>query len=324
MSFIKDTLYKIPASPKLIAYSKEHSLPGFNGVPIYDIGKYFMNDMKQESVTMMAKGTAFTFFLALFPALMFLLSVIAYLPIDNLQTNLSDILKEILPNATSSLLNGIIDDIVVRRRVDMLSLVFFLALFISSNGMMGIMSSFDRSQSFSTMFRERGGFAKRFTALKLTLVLLVLMLFSLALIVAGNKLIVFLLDSFHLLNAWNVFLFSFVKYIIILFLFLNSISIIYYYGPAMNKKWRFLTPGSLLATIISIGISIIFSVFVNRFVQTNTLYGSIWAVVALQIWIYLNTMALLIGFELNVSIEYHKGQRLLEAIEEKDTTEEEG
>jgi membrane protein len=310
MSFIKDTLYKLPATRKLVEYSKHKSLPGLNEVPIYYIAKYFMSDMKQETVSMMARGAAFTFFLALFPALMFLLSVIAYLPINDLQDTLMAIMKEILPTATSSLLNGIIDDIVVRRRVDMLSLVFFLALFISSNGMMGIMSSFDRSQSFSEAFRERKALAKRATELKLTLVLLVLMVFSLALIVAGNKLIVVLLDSFHILNSFNVFLFSTFKYVIILLLFLNSISIIYYYGPALEKKWRFLTPGSLLATVISITISIIFSVFVNKFVQTNTLYGSIWAVVALQIWIYLNTMALLIGFELNVSIEYNKRKRL--------------
>lgn len=271
--------------------------------------------MKQETVTMMAKGTAFTFFLALFPALMFLLSVIAYLPIENLQENLLVILQEILPEGTSSLLSGIIDDIVVRRRVDVLSLVFFLAIFISSNGMMSIMSSFDRSQSFSEVFRERRPLAKRATALKLTFVLLILMVFSLALIVAGNQLVVILLERFHIFNAWNVFLFTTVKYLIIIFLFLNSISLIYYFGPALTKKWRFLTPGSLLATVISITISIIFSLFVNTFVQTNTLYGSIWAVVALQIWIYLNTMALLIGFELNVSIEYHKHKRLAEGEE---------
>ncbi len=310
MSFVKNIMYKIPATPKLVEMSKQKSLPGFNDVPIYDVVKYLMNDMKQESVSMMARGTAFTFFLALFPALMFLLSVIAYLPVDNLQDTLMGLMKDVLPTATSSLLNGIIDDIVVRRRVEVLSLVFFLALFISSNGMMGIMSSFDRSQSMSAVFRERRGLAKRATALKLTLVLLMLMVFSLTLIVAGNKLIVILLERFHMLSTFNVFLVSTVKYVIILFLFLNSISIIYYYGPALNKKWKFLTPGSLLATIISIGISIVFSVFVNRFVQTNTLYGSIWAVVALQIWIYLNTMALLIGFELNVSIEYHKRKRL--------------
>lgn len=316
MSFVRFLVRNVSFVQKLVEYSKHHSLPGFNGVPVYDVGKYFMSDMKQETVTMMARGTAFTFFLALFPALMFLLSVIAYLPIDNLQDTLVGILKDILPSATSSLLNGIIDDIVVRRRVDVLSLVFFLALFISSNGMMGIMSSFDRSQSFSEVFRQRGGFSKRFTALKLTIVLLVLMVFSLSLIVAGNQLIVLLLERFHLLSMFNVFLFTTLKYIIIILLFLNSISLIYYYGPAMNKKWRFLTPGSLLATIISIAISIIFSLFVNKFVQTNTLYGSIWAVVALQIWIYLNTMALLIGFELNVSIEYNKRKRLYSNNEE--------
>lgn len=312
MSLIRTIIHNVPVAQKLVEISKRKSFPGFDGVPIYDVAKYFMSDMKQETVVMMAKGTAFTFFLALFPALMFLLSVIAYLPIANLQETLVGIMQDILPHGTSTLLNNIIEDIVVRRRADVLSLVFFLALFISSNGMMSIMSSFDRSQSFSEVFRERSGFAKRFTALRLTVLLLIMMVFSLALIVAGNQVIVLVLERFHILSALNVFFFSTLKYIIIILLFLNSISLIYYYGPAMNKKWRFLTPGSMLATVISIAISIIFSLFVNKFVQTNTLYGSIWAVVALQIWIYLNTMALLIGFELNISIEHNKHIRDLE------------
>lgn len=320
MGLIRTIIHNVPAAQKLLELSKRKSLPGFDDVPLYDVARFFMSDMKQETVTMMAKGTAFTFFLALFPALMFLLSVIAYLPIANLQETLVTIMHEILPHGTSTLLNNIIEDIVIRRRVDVLSLVFFLAIFISSNGMMSIMSSFDRSQSFSEVFRSRSGLAKRFTALKLTVLLLIMMVFSLALIVAGNQLIVLLLESFHILNMLNVFLFTTLKYVIIILLFLNSISLIYYYGPAMNKKWRFLTPGSLMATVISIGISIIFSLFVNKFVQTNTLYGSIWAVVALQIWIYLNTMALLIGFELNVSIEYNKRKRLAEAEEEAHLT----
>jgi membrane protein len=312
MNFIRIIVRKVPLAQKLVEISKHKSLPGFDDVPIFDVGKYFMSDLKQETLTMMARGTAFTFFLALFPALMFLLSVIAYLPIANLQDTLVNIMRDILPHATSTLLNNIIEDIVVRRRVDVLSLVFFLAIFISSNGMMGIMSSFDRSQSFSDVFRERSSLAKRFTALRLTVLLLIMMVFSLALIVAGNQIIVVFLERFHILSTLNVFFFSTLKYIIIILLLLNSISLIYYYGPALNKKWRFLTPGSLTATIISITISIIFSLFVNKFVQTNTLYGSIWAVVALQIWIYLNTMALLIGFELNVSIEYNKRKRMIE------------
>ena len=320
MGLIRTIIHKVPAAQKLLELSKRKSLPGFDDVPVYDVARFFMSDMKRETVTMMAKGTAFTFFLALFPALMFLLSVLAYLPIANLQETLVTIMREILPHGTSTLLNNIIEDIVVRRRADVLSLVFFLAIFISSNGMMSIMSSFDRSQSLSDVFRSRSGLAKRFTALKLTVLLLIMMVFSLALIVAGNQLIVLLLESFHILNLFNVFLFTTLKYVIIILLFLNSISLIYYYGPAMNKKWRFLTPGSLMATVISIGISIIFSLFVNKFVQTNTLYGSIWAVVALQIWIYLNTMALLIGFELNVSIEYNKRKRMAEAEEEAHLT----
>jgi membrane protein len=111
MSFIKNLIYKIPATKKVVEYSKHHSFPGFDGVPVYDVAKYFMSDIKQETVNMMARGTAFTVFLALFPALMFLLSVLAYLPVDNLQDTLMAIMKEVLPTATSSLLNDIIDDI---------------------------------------------------------------------------------------------------------------------------------------------------------------------------------------------------------------------
>ncbi|MCD6346631.1 MAG: YihY/virulence factor BrkB family protein, partial [Bacteroidales bacterium] len=99
------------------------------------------------------------------------------------------------------------------------------------------------------------------------------------------------------------------KWLIILtFLFLG-ISFLFYLAPSRHQKFRFISPGASLATAIMVFTSLGFSAFVNNFGQYNKLYGSIGTMIALLIWIYLNSAVLLIGFELNASIKDARLQR---------------
>ena len=135
------------------------------------------------------------------------------------------------------------------------------------------------------------------------------MVISLITIVEGNLLLKMLLKNFKILTPFNFIILSTLKWFIIILLFFNSISFIYYYGPAVKKKFRFVSAGSTLATFLVIVISIGFSYFVNNFGHYNRFYGSIGTIIALQIYIYLNAFALLLGFELNASIAINKNIR---------------
>lgn len=286
--------------------AKGLTLPGFEGVPIYDVVVFFRNEIKRNVISVRAKAIAFTFFLALFPGLIFLFSLIPYIPIPNLQENLIDFIRELLPGDTFNVLEKTIRDIVMEQRGGLLSIGLVLALFVSTNGMMAMMESFDKSYA---VFSKRNMLVKRWVALKLTVVIFFLLVVSIITIVKGNQVLKFLLKTFDILNPFNFLLFSTLKWFIILLLFFNSISLIYYYGPSMKKKFRFISAGSTLATILVIFISIGFSYFVNNFGSYNRFYGSIGTIIALQIYIYLNAFAMLLGFELNASIAINKKLR---------------
>lgn len=294
------------------------TLPGFDGLTIWEVLVFVAQKMQEDVLTVRARSVAFTFLLAVFPAIIFLFSLVPYIPVPHLKDSLVAVMHDVTPDSIFKLLSRAIDEAASKQHSGFLSFGLFMSLFISTNGAMGLMASFDKASEYSF---KRSQLRQRWVALQLTVILFVLLLFSIALIVAGNKLIILALMKFHRLSNFNVMLFTTLKFLIILLLFFNSISIIYRYGPAHVKKWKFISPGSTLATFLSISVSLGFSFFVNKFGGPSRLFGSLGTIIALQIWIYLNSFALLLGFELNASIEQKKAQKeqsIEEEAEEED------
>ncbi len=298
---------------QLTSWAKEITLPGFDGVPLYDVMVFFRNEMKRNVISVRARAIAFTSFMALFPALIFLFTLIPYIPVENLQVNLVDFIRERIPMDTFKMIEGTITGVIQEQRGELLSIGLALALFISTNAVMSLMQSFDKSY---VVFVKRGMLKTRGIALGLTIVLFFLLLLSIMTIVAGNLFLKLLLETFDILNPFNFILFSTLKWMIVILLFFLSISFIYYYGPAVKKKFRFVSAGSTLATLLVILISIGFSYFVNNFGQYNRIYGSIGTIIALQVYIYLNSFALLLGYELNLAIAISKNIREHRVIDE--------
>ena len=286
--------------------AKSVTLPGFDSVPLYDVLVFFTNEIRRNVISVRAKAIAFTFFLALFPGLIFLFTLIPYIPFHGLQEDLIAFLKELLPIDAFALLENTIRGVIQEQRGELLSIGLLLALFVSTNGVMAMMESFDKTYA---VFVKRNSLVKRWIALKLTIVIFFLLVISIIAIVEGNQMLKLLLKTFQILTPFNFILFSALKWLIIILLFFNSISFIYYYGPAVKKKFRFISAGSTLATFLVILISIGFSYFVNNFGNYNRFYGSIGTIIALQIYIFLNAFALLLGFELNASIAINKNLR---------------
>lgn len=313
LSFVRKIIDKNARLRQLTAWAKEITLPGFDGVPLYDVSVFFRNEMKRNVISVRARAIAFTSFMALFPALIFLFTLIPYIPVDNLQVNLVDFIRERIPVDTFKMLESTIMGVIQEQRGDLLSIGLVLALFISTNAVMSLMQSFDKSYA---VFVKRGMLKTRGIALGLTIVLFFLLLLSIMTIVAGNLFLKLLLETFDILNPFNFILFSTLKWMIVLLLFFISISLIYYYGPAVKKKFRFVSAGSTLATLLVILISIGFSYFVNNFGQYNRIYGSIGTIIALQVYIYLNSFALLLGYELNLAIAISKNIREHRVIDE--------
>ncbi len=176
-----------------------------------------------------------------------------------------------------------------------LSYGIVLVMFFSSNGMMGLMRCFDNSLS---LYKERTGLQRRWTAVKLTLMLIGVLIITLGvLIIQSRDLNPYVLRIFH-----NFAAVKFLSSLILMSLVFITISIIYTYGPSLTHKFRFVSAGSVFATLVSIATTSIFFFLVNNFLYYNKFYGSIGTLIAFMVWVWLNTIIILLGYELNVSI----------------------
>jgi membrane protein len=281
----------------LVRRSKKISLPGFRGIPLYDVVQFFIGQVKTIGMSERAAAIAFNFVMAIPPAIIFLFTLIPFLPIPGkVEEELYDLIRSVVPGEKdNSLIINFLRDFINNPRNDLLSLGFILSLFFSSNAMMGIMRSFDKNY---IGFRKRKAFERRLVALKITMILFILMLLCILLLVIRDA----ILKYIGITNQLAIDIINNLRWVVIVFLFFASISLIFRNAPAVHKKWRMINPGSILATFLMILFTMAFSWWVNNFGNYNELYGSIGTVLILMLLIYFNSLVLLIGFELNVSI----------------------
>lgn len=292
----------------IVAQMKIAIVPGLEGIPLYLIVKVFAREITNGKLIDRAASISFFFLLAIPPTFIFLFTLLPFFHLGVLENTLFGLIKAIAPNKnTYNLLKKIIFDLLHTHRNGLLSFGFILGIFSSTSGVLGIMRSFDKNHS---SFKRRNFFQKRLVALKITSWLVTLFITSLLLILAQN--IVFDLAykwiGFH--SNFIRFVVGFVRWIIIIVLFFTMFSLVYTYGPSVKKRWRFLSIGSTIATTLTILTTLGFSYYVNHFNSYNRIYGSIGTVLVVMIWIYLNSLVLLIGFELNASIRIVQAEQI--------------
>ena len=281
----------------LVSKSKVIMLPGFSGIPLYDVIEFFAKQVKAIGMKERAAAIAFNLVMAIPPAIIFLFTLIPYLPISKeFIAALDSLIRDIIPGQQhNSPLISFLHDFIKKPRTGLLSLGFILSLYFSSNAFLGIMRSFDKNYMG---FKKRNVFEKRKEALRLTLILFVLVFASVLLLAARGPVLQWVGVKSH---ATRTFINN-IRWVIIVLLFFACISYIYRHAPAVHKKWRLINPGSILATFLMILFTLFFSYWVNHFGRYNQLYGSIGTILILMLLIYFNSLVLLIGFELNVSI----------------------
>ena len=313
---LKDIRYGIEHHPlvKLVLnWSKTNSLPGFFKVPVYDVAVFLYNESKRVTIISRANAMAFSFLLSLFPAIIFLFTVATLLPIYNsFENEINSYINHIMPSNAGKQLQETIKSL-VKPDARFLSLGFLLAIYFSSNGMLSLMGGFEKTHLKS--FRKRPAWKKRLIAIFLTMQLGVLLAASVVLIILGNTAITWVFDFAQLTHfAANVV--ELFRWLVTLTLFYFSIALIYRYGAALQNKFRWLTPGASLATVLSIVSSLAFSFYVESFGTYNKVYGSIGTIIVIMLWMQLNCFILLVGFELNASIAVNRDLKEAEKDEE--------
>jgi membrane protein len=295
----------IEIGEKIAERAKKISLPFFEGVPLYDVALFFWRSIVDGAIATRASAIAFSFFVAFFPFIIFLFTLIPYIPIDNFQNELLILIQDLVPPATYSTIEQTVEDIITQPRGDLLSFGFFAALIFSTNGLAAMMSAFDAT--IHTIHR-RSWISQRITAVYLLIILSVLLTIVIALLTSGQLVIQRLQDKQVLHDHFVVFLLIFGKWLIILALLFFTYSFLYFMAPAKRIKWRFISAGGTLATVLSVFAFVGLSYYINRFNQYNKLYGSIGTLLIILLLMYVMSMILLIGFELNASIHHAKNE----------------
>ena len=289
---------------------KTTSLPGFSRIPLYDFWIFFSNEIKRDLLPVRASAISFNFLIAIFPSIIFLFTLIPYIPVKDLNIYILNMFQEVLPESGYEFLKETIDDIVSIKRGGLLSFGFVLAFIFSTNGVRMLMLAFNKDHP---IYRRRGFWRRRVASVRLTFYLFMLFLASILLIIAGDHVLGLLREEFGLRAAFLGIIFTIIKWLFILLLFFSTISLIYYYGPSQRNNRRFITPGASFATLMSIIASLAFGYFVNNFGVYNQVYGSIGTLIVLMLWININSLVLLVGFEINNSVEVNKDLKVRDA-----------
>lgn len=268
---------------------KFKSLYGFS---LYELFRLYLTGLLKGSITTRAGSISFSFFMAFFPFLLFVLNLIPFFPIENFDQIFLDLIESLIPKESSNFFHEIFIDINSKKRTGLLSTTLFLSIILIGNGVNSIFSGF--SDSYHIEFSRN--FIKQYLyAVMVGLILVLVVLFATIFSI-----------FFDFLITKNIVIISFIffllKYVFLLLIALVSFSSLYFFGTIQGRNLKFFSPGSVMTTLLLLLSTYFFGVYIDNFSNYNELYGSIGAVIIMMLFIWVNSISLLLGFELNVVI----------------------
>ncbi len=274
-------------------------LPGFDGIPINHVIRFVLKGFRKGVLVTRASSIAFNLLMALLPGTIFLFTLIPFIPIPNFQEELMKLFESMMPVNAFDILRTTIVDIVTNKSGGLLLFMFIATVIFSTNGIHAVIHAFVVS---SHSFKTRSWRSQRKVSILLLFVVLMMIALAGLLVIFGKSSMNRLVEIGILERKAVIIMVVLLKWILVIGLLFLAISFLYYFAPAKKTDFRFISPGSTLATILFIVTSLGFSAYVNNLGQYNKLYGWIGTLMVIMIWLYLNSIALLIGFELNLSI----------------------
>ncbi|MGE5944147.1 MAG: YihY/virulence factor BrkB family protein [Flavobacteriales bacterium] len=301
---LEDKLAKIPILNALVRFLKGIKLFGLEGLSFYDLVELYITGIVKGALTTRASAIAFSFFMALFPFLLFVLIIIPYVPIDDFKIEFLKFLESYLPASTSDFFfENIFENIDQSKRGGLLSSVFILSIALMANGINALFSGFENSYH-SAM--ARNVFRQYLYALCIALILS--FLFIIMIVVLGYFQIYVVEKLLLRINNGNeekaqlIVWTSTVKYVFSILMVYLATATLYYFGTKEGKDSKFFSVGALFTTFLVALLSFLFGIYIENFSNYNKLYGSIGALLILMIYLWLNANILLLGYELNASL----------------------
>ncbi|MFD0991075.1 YihY/virulence factor BrkB family protein [Mariniflexile jejuense] len=302
---LEEKLKKIPVVKQVVRFFKQAKLPGLDGLSFYDLLELYITGILKGALTTRASAIAFSFFMAIFPFLLFILIIIPYVPIDDFKIEFLRFLESFLPPSTSDFFfESIFEGIDQSQRGGLLSSVFVLSIMLMANGVNALFSGFENSYHEQL---SRNVFRQYLYALGVALILAFLLIITIAVlgyfqIYVVQKVLDTLHNKGYNVAAQSVFWFNVVKYVFFIIMVYIATATMYYFGTKEGRNSKFFSVGAMFTTSLIIILSFLFGVYIENFGQYNKLYGSIGALLILMIYLWLNANILLLGHELNTSL----------------------
>ena len=293
---MKEKLKSIPVVKNLIGFLEALKIPGYVGFSFYDLIEMYTAGIVKGALSSRAGSIAFSFFMALFPFLLFILNLIAFIPIANFDAVLFDFIELLLPQESQGFFTDIFTDIRQKQRTGLLSSVFILSIFLTANGVSSIFSSFEGSYHVDL---SRSFIRQYLYSMMVGVLLAVLLLVGVAALIFFEIFIFKNLDELipstvNWIRMGQLFFYTILIYV--------SVAILYYFGTIEGKKNRFFSPGALMTCLLILMTTYLFGIYIENFSTYNQLYGSIGALLIFLFYIWLNSNVLLLGFELNATL----------------------
>jgi membrane protein len=293
---LKEKLKSIPVVKNLIGFLEALKIPGYVGFSFYDLIEMYTAGIVKGALSSRAGSIAFSFFMALFPFLLFILNLIAFIPIANFDVVLFDFIELLLPQESQGFFTDIFTDIRQKQRTGLLSSVFILSIFLTANGVSSIFSSFEGSYHVDL---SRSFIRQYLYSMMVGVLLAVLLLVGVAALIFFEFFIFKNLDELipstvNWIRMGQLFFYTILIYV--------SVAILYYFGTIEGKKNRFFSPGALMTCLLILMTTYLFGIYIENFSTYNQLYGSIGALLIFLFYIWLNSSVLLLGFELNATL----------------------
>ncbi len=289
---------------KTIEFLEKVKPLGMQGLSLGQVSRFFIESLMKGQVATRASAISFRLFLAFFPGIILLLSLIPYIPIPNFQQTLFESIRGFFPGDTFSLFESTLNDLINTKHSTLLSIGFILVIYYASNSINAILIGFSSSYHLD----DRGNiWIMRVASVVLIFILGILLVLAMSIMAFSGYVFNYLHELGIIGDKGYLPILNFAKWMISVFLIYSIISTLYNVGVGKRwRKWRFFNVGATVATTVFIITSIGFAYFVNNFAAYNKLYGSLGTLMVLLIWLNFNCMIVLMGFDLNVSIRKAK------------------
>lgn len=299
---IKKHIVSQPLLKRVVRKSKQVSLPGFQGIPIYEVIRFFIQQMQHVGLNERAASISFNFLLAIPPLAIVLFTILSHLPwAEHLYKEALILANDIAPTlSTFEIIKSVIDDF-FKPDSSLISIGLITAVFFASNAMITIMRTFNKSMLHIEV-EKRNFFEIRFEAIKLTVLIIIIIVATMIILMTQGTLLEYIRQLLDISDRSYNWLVESVRFIATFLMIFFGVAFIYRYAPAVRKKWKLASPGAILATLLIIAFTYLFSFWVNNFATYNKVYGSLGSLMILMLLVFFNSLVLLIGFELNVSI----------------------